>query len=113
MVGHDLIGADGALASLAAYRWIEENAAGAAVVARANTLPGLIANVRAGMGVGVVSAGFIDDVADVAPCFRLPEPLSGQVWLVTHERVRNIRRVRALLDFLTAYIGTRTRRSTV
>lgn len=105
--GHRIIGGDAQIGPIPALQWFEGQGAPDAVVARANSFPALIANIRAGLGLGPLAVGLFDGEADMVPCLTLPARFSGQVWLVTHERVRRLPRVRALLDFIAAYVSAR------
>lgn len=105
--GHFIIGGDGPIAQIPALKWFEALAGPEAIVARANNFPALIANVRAGLGLGTLAWGIFDSDPNIVPCLNLPARFAGQVWLVTHERVRRLPRVRALLDFITAYVRAR------
>jgi molybdate transport repressor ModE-like protein len=105
--GHRIIGADGPISEIAALQWFESLTGPSAVVARANSFPALIANVRAGLGLAAISAGIFERDPEMVPCLRLPSRFSGPIWLVTHERVRRLPRVRALLDFIAAYVSAR------
>lgn len=105
--GHRIIGGDAQISPIPALQWFESQAAPDAVVARANTFQALIANIRAGLGLGPLAVGLFDGEADMVPCLMLPARFSGQIWLVTHERVRRLPRVRALLDFIAAYVSAR------
>jgi DNA-binding transcriptional LysR family regulator len=107
LAGHSLIGGEESLDPADPRRWLELAAPGATVAARTNTLPSHITSIRAGLGLGVAPAGFLERDPRLSACFTLPPELDGQLWLVTHEQVRNLPRVRALMDFLAAYIGAR------
>jgi DNA-binding transcriptional LysR family regulator len=105
--GHRIIGGEGAISQIPALQWFEGLAAAGAVVARANSFPALIANVRAGLGLAPLASGIFDRDAEIISCLTLPARFSGPVWLVTHERVRGLPRVRALLDFIATYVSAR------
>lgn len=105
--GHRLVGGDAPISAIPALRWFEALAPAEAVVARANSFPALVANVQAGVGLGPMSWGVFNGDANMVPCLTLPARFSGQIWLVTHERVRGLPRVRALLDFIAAYVNAR------
>lgn len=105
--GHRIIGGEGAISEIPALQWFESLAAPDAVVARANSFPALVANVRAGLGLAPLASGIFDSDPEIISCLTLPARYSGPVWLVTHERVRRLPRVRALLDFIAAYVNAR------
>jgi len=105
--GHKIIGGEGTLGAIPVLLWLEEVAGAAAVVARANSFPALVANLKAGVGLGVLPWGILADDPSIVDCLRLPQRFDGQVWLVTHERVRRLPRVRAVIDFIAAYTVAR------
>ena len=107
LAGHLLVGTPDHPDPLEPSRWLREAAPEATQVAHVNTIPAVVAAVRAGLGLGVAPGGVLDSDPTVVACFTLPPELDGQVWLVTHERVRRLPRVRALIDFRAAYIAVR------
>lgn len=107
LAGHDVIGGEESIDPSDPRRWLETAAPGVKVAARTNTLPSHITNVRAGLGLGLAPPGVLELDPRLVACFALPSELDGQLWLVTHERVRNLPRVRALLDFLAGYVSAR------
>jgi DNA-binding transcriptional LysR family regulator len=61
---------------------------------------GLLSAVRAGVGIAVLPCIIADPDPDFIRCLA-PRTGHGRVlWLVTHERVRRVPRVRAVIDFL-------------
>jgi DNA-binding transcriptional LysR family regulator len=61
---------------------------------------GLLSAVRAGVGIAVLPCIIADPDADFIRCLA-PRTGHGRVlWLATHERVRRVPRVRAVIDFL-------------
>lgn len=105
--GHRIIGGEGPLRTIEALQWFESFVPAEAVAARANSFPAMIANLRAGTALGVAPSGIFDRDPTMVACLTLPERFWGNVWLVTHERVRRLPRVRALMDFIAAYIAGR------
>jgi len=102
---HVLVGGDGNLANVAAMRWLTENAAGAEIRYRSNTVENLVATVRAGLGVGMLPCTFIPRNGPLLACIWPPPPeLASEGWLVTHERMRNQPRIRAFMDFLPRFL---------
>jgi DNA-binding transcriptional LysR family regulator len=65
-------------------------------------LLGAVAQVRQGLGVGFLPHELFREDPDMVWCFTPPQEKS-QTWLVTHERLRKVARIRALLDFIAAY----------
>ncbi|MEQ9225716.1 MAG: LysR family transcriptional regulator [Parvibaculum sp.] len=84
--------------------WLSDYVADSEMPIRPNTYSGALAAIRSGLGVGMMS----DVVAARDPalhfCFRPPLPLASEVWLITHERLKNTARIRAVMDFLAGYL---------
>jgi DNA-binding transcriptional LysR family regulator len=104
LAGHRFIGADGYLAGLPGFPWLEGKAAGATVVARAGSFSALADKIRSGIGAGLFPWGYFDRDPNMIACFFMPAELYGQVWLVTHERVRKLPHVRAVIDFIAVAV---------
>ena len=79
-------------------------AQGLAIGFRANNLMAMLAAARAGMGAAVLPCFMGDQETELA---RLKPPLAkagSELWLLTHEDLRNTARVRAFMDFMAAAI---------
>jgi len=70
-----------------------------------SSLTAMIAQVRAGLGVGAVPMHVHARDPDLIFCLPFPEEWTpGVFWLVTHERVRQLPRVRAFIEFAASYL---------
>ena len=91
------IGPDRALLRLAPMQWLEKNSQELNIVARANTLMGMAALVRAGVGLALLP----DDVAEgLVPLGEFERQFQSPLWLLTHPDLRSNARVRACSRFL-------------
>jgi DNA-binding transcriptional LysR family regulator len=91
---------DDSLAHLASARWLRATLPAVRPVLRVNTLLGMTAAARAGIGLAVLPC-FLGDTAPELK--RLSPPLDGltsELWLLTHRDLRHVARVRAFLDFM-------------
>ena len=95
--GLPLIGADAALMRLDAMQWLEANYRDG-IVARANDLSTMAALTCAGVGYSVLPSD--QDGRGLRRHCRVPA-IGGELWLLTHPDLRNVRRVRAVWDALT------------
>jgi DNA-binding transcriptional LysR family regulator len=61
---------------------------------------GLLSAVRLGLGVAVLPCVVADADPDLIRCIPPRDDHGRILWLLTHERVRQTPRVRAIIDFL-------------
>ncbi len=101
---HDIIGFDETMARSPGAIWLEEHKAGARVVVRCNSLMSALNASIAGMGVTVLPCF----LAEAQPSLRrlTDEVLATRaIWAVFHPDVAQIRRVRTVIDFVSAIVG--------
>jgi DNA-binding transcriptional LysR family regulator len=94
------IAPDEALSHLTQTRWMRENIPEDRIVARIDSLLGMVGAVRSGMGAGLLLCILADDQTDLV---RLAEPLDEaetDVWILTHPALKSVARVKALSAFL-------------
>lgn len=97
---HDWVAPDQALSHLAQAKWMRENIPEERIMVRVDSLLGMVAAVRYGMGVGMLLCLLADDERDLV---RLAEPLSEldtDVWILTHPALKGVARIKAFTDFL-------------
>ena len=103
---HSIIGGEGALANLTSMRWLRDKAPRASVVAHSNNMSNLIATVKAGLGVTGLPCVDAEAEPTLLRCFGdLPE-LDSELFLVTREEMKDLPRVRAFTDFISAKIAS-------
>ena len=98
--GHPLIGGGEKGVWMVYRKWLEENGLEDAVVLHHNSAIGLLAAVRAGIGLAVLPIFVADSDPDLVRCLPTRPDDTRGLWLLTHERLRHTPRVRAVLDFL-------------
>jgi len=95
---HDWIGLDETLAHLAAARWLRRTAQRAATPYRVNSLTAAVAAAKAGLGLAALPCY----LADGEPALKRVTPplaeLDSALWILTHEDLRQVARVRVFLD---------------
>jgi DNA-binding transcriptional LysR family regulator len=101
---HAVIGAEGPIAALPGWTWLREAAPEAEVAARSSSLTNLIAAVKAGLGITVLPCILADSHADLIRCIGPIAGVQSDLWLLTREDMRDVRRVRAFIDFLAAHV---------
>ncbi|MGP1283432.1 MAG: LysR family transcriptional regulator [Parasphingopyxis sp.] len=83
------------------YRdWLRENDLEDAVAMHHATATGILSAVRAGGGLAVMPSFFADRDPDLIRCLPPRRGDGSGLWLLTHERLRDVPRIRAVLDFL-------------
>lgn len=102
---HVLIGAEGPIAALPGWTWLRQAAPGAEVVATSSSLTNLISAVKSGLGVTILPCFLADSDPDLVRCIGPIPGVQSDVWLVTREDARDVRRVRAFIDFLAAHVA--------
>lgn len=97
---HVLIGGGGGNVWRAYETWLHERGLEKSVAIHHGSSSGLLSAVRSGVGIAVLPCLVADDDPDL---IRVLPPQKGHgrvMWLVTHDRVRQEPRVRAVIDFL-------------
>lgn len=79
--------------------WMAKLVPGATVAGRGNSLPSILEMVRAGIGVGLLPCLLADQQADLIQIGQ-PAPMALDLWLLTHNDLRNVARVRATMAAL-------------
>lgn len=82
--------------------WLRQYGLEESVVMKYDTGTGLLAGVRAGMGLTILPAFLADREPDLIRCIPPKREDTTGLWLLTHERLRHVPRVRLVLDFLAA-----------
>lgn len=99
LAAHPFIGGGGGVWE--PYRaWLRQYGLEESVVMQYDTATGLLSGVRAGMGLSVLPAYLADREPDLIRCLPPKSDDTTGLWLLTHERLRHVPRVRLVLDFL-------------
>jgi DNA-binding transcriptional LysR family regulator len=98
--GHAFVGGGGPGVWSYYRTWLERNGLADSVAMQHGTSTGLLAAVRAGVGLAVLPCLIADLDPDLV-MYLPPEPDNERgLWLLTHERLRYTPRVRVTMDFL-------------
>jgi DNA-binding transcriptional LysR family regulator len=100
LAGHALIGIDTHVRSRPIFEWAKENFPADEVLLRHNSVPGVFTSVRTGLGIGFYSDFIAASDSELVFCFRPPVPPTAEIWLITHERLRHLPRIRAVMDVI-------------
>ena len=92
------IGPEAGLMHIPGYRWVMSQVPESLIVVRGSTLNAIARFAQAGLGLAALP---MDQVRpELQPLLALPTtPMSG-LWLLTHADLRNVARIRVLMDFL-------------
>ena len=70
---------------------------------------GMLSAIRSGLGIAVLPAILADAQPDLVRCIPPKAHHKRSLWLLTHERVRQTPRVRAVIDFLYERLSNHVR----
>jgi DNA-binding transcriptional LysR family regulator len=97
---HALIEFDGDIKDHHAAQWLRSIAPSARVVARSNTVPGLLMSVKSGAGLAPLPMPLAAKEEDLE-CMLGPLPgLYSPIYLLTHPELRQMPRIRSFFDFI-------------
>jgi DNA-binding transcriptional LysR family regulator len=97
---HSVIEFDGDIRDHHAAKWLRSVAPTARVVARSNTVPGLLMSVKSGAGLAPLPMPLAVRETELE-CVLGPVPgLYSPIYLLTHPDLRHMPRVRAFFDFI-------------
>lgn len=91
--------------------WIAENVPDARIVHRVNSLSGVVAAVRAGIGAAILPCIMGDDLKGLVRLMPPIKELSTACWLVTTDAARRQPHIRAVIDQVVAQVTSGTARS--
>ena len=97
---HDWVAPEETLSHLTQTKWMREQIPEDRVVVRVDSLVGMVAAVRYGMGVGMLLCLLADEEAELV---RLAEPadeLDTDLWILTHPALKGVARIKAFTAFL-------------
>jgi DNA-binding transcriptional LysR family regulator len=100
LAGHALIGIDTHVRGRPIFDWAKETFPVNEVLLRHNSVPAVFTSVRDGVGVGFYSDFIASSDPELVLCFRPPVPPAAEIWLVTHERLRHLPQIRAVMDVI-------------
>lgn len=97
---HAIIAGSGRLADLASLRWLAQLAPNAPIALRCNSVPNLVAAVRAGVGIGPLPYFAAADSSDLIRCVANLNDEPSDVWLIFPESLRRSPPVKLLVAAL-------------
>ena len=106
IAGHSVIEFDGDIRDHHAAKWLRSVAPTARVVARSNTVPGLLMTVKSGAGLAPLPMPLAMQEADLVSVLGPVPGLYSPIYLLTHPELRHMPRVRTFFDFIVAEIDS-------
>jgi DNA-binding transcriptional LysR family regulator len=106
IAGHSVIEFDGDIRDHHAAKWLRSVAPTARVVARSNTVPGLLMTVKSGAGLAPLPMPLAMQEADLVSVLGPVPGLYSPIYLLTHPELRHMPRVRTFFDFIIAEIDS-------
>lgn len=104
--GHDIVGMEGRMGSLAGWLWLAASAPNAQIRFRSNSLTNLVSNLKAGLGLGALPTVIGDVEPDLVRCLPPPPEICSEMWLIVREEAKAQPHVRVFTDFLADHIRT-------
>jgi DNA-binding transcriptional LysR family regulator len=106
LVRHAMIGLDEAMADHRAAKWLREAVPGAEIVARSNSVLGLVSAAKSGIGLAPLPTALGDAEPELERVLG-PIPELARSWrLLTHPDLRQTPRVAAFFDFVNDEIAS-------
>lgn len=95
-----VVGFDDSLAHVPEMRWLARHAAGCRFAFRSNSLPAQLAAARAGFGRVLLPCWLAEAEPGLLPVDPPAPPPEREAWLVVHRDLKEVPRVRALIDHI-------------
>jgi len=106
---HAFIGGGGGGLWKAYSAWLDDLGLQEQVIMHHGSATGMLSAIRSGLGIAVLPAILADAQPDLVRCIPPKAHHKRSLWLLTHERVRQTPRVRAVIDFLYERLSNHVR----
>jgi DNA-binding transcriptional LysR family regulator len=103
LASHRCIGLTATVPASPLSGWVRANMPAKAIVVRRDSVETVLASIRNGTGICLMSDFLGASDAGLVKCFSPDLDLKSEVWLLTHEKLRQVPRVKALFDFLSEW----------
>ena len=105
---HDWIGFDETVIDTATARWLKQTVPDVTFQYRFNTCMGILAAVKENIGLALLSCYLGDNDPNLV---RVSSPileLEKQLWILTHEDLRYVTRIRTFIDFVASFLNEKS-----
>ena len=106
---HQVLGPDPQAFASPLVDWLQRSIPRRTIVLRQNSVGTMLASLRNGHGVGLMADFVARSDPQLVLCFAPDIDAEYEIWLLTHERLRNDPHVRAVLDFLGHHLRSERR----
>lgn len=86
--------------------WIKTHIPASAIALRQNSIGAVYSAIKSGFGIGLIPDFVAAHDPDMVRCFDPRIEHDYEIWLLTHERLRTVPRIRAVLDYLGGYFAS-------
>ncbi len=100
VAGHVWVGLDETFDHTSMMRWLRKSVPPDRIACRVNSVATVLELVKAGAGLGLLPCGLADRCPGLRRVGPLVEEVGSKIWLLTHEDLRHMGRVRAFMDFM-------------
>jgi DNA-binding transcriptional LysR family regulator len=104
---HQVLGPDPQAFASPLVDWLQRSIPRRAILLQQNSVATMLASLRNGLGVGLMADFVARSDPDLVLCFEPSIDAEYEIWLLTHERLRDDPHVRAVLDFLDHHLRSK------
>lgn len=104
----DWVAPDEGLAHLAQAKWVRTHVPAERIAVRVDSLLGMAAAVRQGMGLGLLLCLLAEQEREMVRVAGPFEEMDTQVWILTHPDLKSVARIKAFTDFLYERLRARS-----
>ena len=109
LANHQVLGPDPQAFASPLVDWLQRSIPRHTILLQQDSVATMLASLRNGLGVGLMADFVARSDPQLALCFEPDINLGYEIWLLTHERLRNDPHVRAVLDFLDRHLRSERR----
>jgi DNA-binding transcriptional LysR family regulator len=110
LANHQVLGPDPQAFATPLVDWLQRSIPRRTILLRQNNVGTMLASLRNGLGVGLMADFVARSDPELVLCFEPGIDVKYEIWLLTHERLRNDPHVRAVLNFLDRHLRSERRR---
>jgi DNA-binding transcriptional LysR family regulator len=110
LANHQVLGPDPQAFATPLVDWLHRSIPRRTILLRQNNVGTMLASLRNGLGVGLMADFVARSDPELVLCFEPGIDVKYEIWLLTHERLRNDPHVRAVLNFLDRHLRSERRR---